>query len=183
MGVAAFGNRYRASTDPLATERRVELVAVSISAILLLQLLYSGLRLSFLSEPEPIAPSLDLLAEGTATKVESVDPALSEEIRNRPLFWASRRPLIAQSQVIEGTVEGESAVKGELDKVQLVGIFGAGESAGIITLVKGKKRRILVGEDIDGWTLDSVEPGRAVFKDKGRSRELMLKPPAKKAKS
>jgi hypothetical protein len=136
-----------------------------------------------LSEPEPIAPSLDLLSEGTVQNVEAVDPAFSEEIRSRPLFWASRRPLVSEATVAGEVVEEKSAAKSELDKVQLVGIFGAGDSAGIITLVKGKKRRILVGEDIDGWTLDSVEPGLAVFRDKGRSQKLMLKPPTKQGKT
>jgi hypothetical protein len=84
---------------------------------------------------------------------------------------------------VEAEVTEEDAAAGELDKVRLVGIFGAGESAGIITLVEGKKRRILVGEKVEGWTLDVVESDRAILKNKGRSRELMLKPPAGKGKS
>jgi len=145
-------------------------------------LLYSVARVGFLSEPEPIAPSLELLGDAAPPGVTSLAPASSEEIRSRPLFWSSRRPAEV-GPVVEENPEDQSTAASSLDKVQLVGIFGAGESAGIITLVKGKKQRILLGEDIEGWTLEGVEPDRAIFKDKGRSQELVLKPAARQDKS
>jgi hypothetical protein len=169
-------SRYQVEGDSLFTERRVELVAVAATLLCLLQLAYGALRLGFLSEPDPILPVLEVGGQGGAADVEVVDAALSGEITGRPLFWETRRPLAA-APVAEEVAEEKPEDAGELDKVQLVGIFGAGESAGIITLVEGKKRRILVGETLEGWTLDRVESDRAVLKNKGRSRELVLKPP------
>jgi type II secretory pathway component PulC len=84
--------------------------------------------------------------------------------------------------VVEEDPEDQSTAATSLDEVQLVGIFGAGDSAGIITLAKGKKQRILLGEDIEGWTLDDIKPDRAVFKDRGQTHEVMLKPPSNSKK-
>ena len=179
IGLSAFRSRYQVAGDPLATERKVELVAVALVLLCLVQLAWGALRLGFLSEPDPILPSLDVGGQGGAAGLEVVDAALSEEITGRPLFWESRRPLAAVPAA-EEVAEEKPEDAGELDEVQLVGIFGAGKSAGIITLVEGKKRRILVGETLEGWTLDRVESDRAVLKNKGRSRELVLKPLAGK---
>ncbi len=176
-------SRYQVTGDPLQVERRVELLAVAVTLLLLLQILYSVLRLGFLSEPEAIAPALDNVAERAIRVPEPIDPALSEAIRSRPLFWAGRRPLEASKEPPKEVVKAPPDAGGDLSKVQLVGIFGVGDSAGIITLVEDKKRRILVGEKIEGWTLDKVERDRAVLSDKERRQLLMLKPPAKKDKS
>lgn len=178
MRLSALRSRYRVAGNPLQLERRVELVAVVVSLLLLLQILYSVLRLGFLSGPEAIAPSLDFVAAGPEPVVQPVDPALSEEIRSRPLFWSSRRPLEIGAALQEEVAEDQSTGAGELDKVRLVGIFGDGDTAGIITLVGEKQRRIHVGEEIEGWTLDRVARDRAILRNSGRTQELMLKPTA-----
>ena len=70
----------------------------------------------------------------------------------------------------------ESATKsGNIDKVKLKGVFGSGDSAGIIALVDGSKRRIRVGDTVEGWTLVAVKPDRGIFENAGRRRTLVLK--------
>ena len=165
--------RYKVTANPLFSERRIELVAVVLTSVLLLQLLYSALRLSVLSEPESIAPASDVMAVGDPMAVELVSAELSEELRARPLFWSSRRMQVGESGV-SSQVKKTAASKSKLGKIKLVGIFGGGESAGIIAWVNGKKRRILLGENVEGWSLDSVARNEAVFVDGARRETLIL---------
>ena len=127
-------DRYKITANPLFSERRVELLAVVLTLLLLLQLLYSALRLSVLSEPESIAPASDVMAVSDPMAVEMVSAELSEELRARPLFWSSRRIQVVEP-VASSQVKTAAASKSKLGKVKLVGIFGGGEYAGIIALV------------------------------------------------
>jgi hypothetical protein len=173
--IKRFSSRYRETANPLLSERRIELVAVALTVVLLVQVLYSILRLSNLSEPESIAPALDVMIASDPIAIELVSAELSEELRARPLFWPSRRTRENEA-VPASAAKKTSARKTELDKVKLVGIFGAGESAGIIALVRGKKQRILVGEAVEGWSLDSVARNEVVFSDGRRRKVLILQP-------
>ncbi len=52
-----------------------------------------------------------------------------------------------------------------IDGVALLGIFGSGEVAGvIIRLDNGERQRLPVGEAVKGWTLQSLEPRRAMLR-------------------
>ncbi len=64
--IKRFSSRYRETANPLLSERRIELVAVALTVVLLVQVLYSILRLSNLSEPESIAPALDVMIASDA---------------------------------------------------------------------------------------------------------------------
>jgi hypothetical protein len=165
--------RYKVTANPLFSERRVELVAVVLTLLLFSQLLYSALRLSVLSEPESIAPASDVMAVSDPMAVELVSAELSEELRARPLFWSSRRMQVSEPGT-SSQVKKAAASKSKLGKIKLVGIFGGGDSAGIIALVNGKKRRILLGESVEGWSLDSVARNEVVFADGARRETLIL---------
>ena len=165
-------SRYQVSEDPLLSERRVELLALALTAILLILLFFSVGRLVISPPPQPKLPSADslLMTELRASNAVSADA--SNAAKARPVFWPSRRPVDApQEAVVETKPE---ARKSELDKVKLLGIFGAGDSAGIIALVKGNKKRILQGDKVVGWTLDSIDGGQAVFMEDGQSKRLTL---------
>jgi len=179
-GLAGLVQRYRAGADPLRSERRVELVALVLGLLLFMQLVFSGLRLLLLPEPAPVAPSADLLEVGQSglpVADEGERAAVdSQVIRARPLFWSSRLPADPTEEQAPEVAEVETTEVSDLKEVHIVGIFGVGEDAGIITLVKGKKQRILLGEEIEGWTLDAIKPDRAILKNKGRTQGLQLKP-------
>lgn len=177
IGLSGMLSRYRVSVNPLRAERRVELVALLITLLLLLQLVYSVVRLNFLEQPEAIKPALEVAGGTDDLRIEPVTEAASQEIRSRPLFWPSRRP---ESVVVEEVVVETTAPSTELDKLRLVGIFGAGDSAGIITLVQDKKQRILLGEEISGWKLDAIAADHAVFTSGGQTRRAPLKPNSQK---
>ena len=166
--------RYRVMENPLRTERKIELVAVILVLVLCLQLLYSGARLILASGPSAVAPALDALQVRKIHSSATVVASQSEEVRSRPLFWQTRRPL--ESTVVDVDSAKVKKSAGQLDGVKLLGVFGSGDTAGIIVLVEKKKQRILQGESVNGWTLESVEPNRVVLVDGARREELFLMP-------
>lgn len=173
-------SRYKVSGNPLATERRIELVVLLLALLLALQLIYSFLRLLFLSAPEPIIPAAESLAFSDVISVQIVSAVESNEIVARPLFWPSRRPLDAVAIVEEAIDDGKLST--ELASVSLTGVFGGGESAGIIAVVDDKKHRVLVGGKLFDWTLDSMGLDHAVFVRAGKKERLELKSVVKSTK-
>ena len=164
-----IGSRYRVSGDPLRTLRRIELIAVLLGLLLCLQLAFGGLRLATLSAPDPVTPAPDSLRVPTVLSPASVAASERNEIISRPLFWSGRRPVEEVATLAEPQTRA-----GELKGVKLVGLFGSGERAGIIALVKGQKRRILLGDVVEGWTLKSVAPFELVVTNGQRTETLAL---------
>lgn len=167
--------RYRESADPLRTERRVELLMLLFILLLGLQFAYSASRVALVSVPEAIVPAADSLQVASAVGTDTVSASQSKEIRNRPLFWAGRRPVKVVTVDSSATDEAQA---GEIDGIQLLGVFGGGDSAGIIALVGEKQRRVLVGEKVSGWRLASVTANEAQFTAGVRRRSLVLLPGA-----
>ena len=164
-----IGSRYRVSGDPLRTLRRIELVAVLLGLLFCLQLALGGLHLATLSAPDSVTPAPDSLRVPAVLSPVSVAASERNEIISRPLFWSGRRPVEEVA-----TLSEPQAKAGELKGVKVVGLFGSGERAGIIALVKGQKRRILLGDEIEGWTLKSVAPFELVVANGGRTETLSL---------
>lgn len=168
--LVALRDRYRVAADPLRTERRIELVLLLLVLLLCLQLVYSASRLALKSVPEAVVPAADTLQVKSALRPDTITAGQSNEVRSRPLFWASRRALEGANSPVQ-----EVAVQ-EVKDIKLVGVFGGGDTAGIIALVRGKKRRVLLGEVVDGWTLESVDADAAVLTAGERQENLVLQP-------
>jgi type II secretory pathway component PulC len=165
--------RYQVTTDPLRTERKIELVAAILLLVLCFQLLYSGARLLAKAMPAAVAPAADALLVKDVLAQGGISSAQSAEILQRPLFWEGRRPLEeAAVAVAPKPAQGKA---GKLAGVKLLGVFGAGDTAGIIVAEKGKKRRILLGEELSGWTLESVDADQVMFAAGGRTETLQLR--------
>ncbi|MEM9255506.1 MAG: type II secretion system protein N [Pseudomonadota bacterium] len=167
MGLLA---RYRVKADPLRTERRVEALAACLAALLVVQLLWTAVRLVTLSEPSPVEPAADALGVGEAAALAELEEAQREALRSRPLFWPSRR-VAAVPQVANDEPKRQA---GNTKGINLVGVFDAGDSAGIIVAIKGKQRRLRVGEQVDGWKLLSVDPTEVVLSSGKRRERLVL---------
>jgi hypothetical protein len=164
--------RYRAAANPLRMERRFELVLLLLALLLILQLLYGVVRLALMSAPPPLVPPADALQVVSAIGLDTVTAEQSNEIRNRPVLWPGRRPVEAVTELAE-----ESNVKQqELEGIKLVGVFGEGDSAGIIARVKDKVRRIRLGEELAGWRLESVGRNEAVITNGSRQEKVILLP-------
>jgi hypothetical protein len=164
MSPGDFGNlvsRYRASEDPMKTERRVELALVAMVCILLLQIVFGLSGMGRVVEIVPIAPAADALApeQGLSPVIPSLEQ--STEMEKRPLFWASRRPV--DDQVSSKTVVEEAARKDKptsakpLKGVQLLAVFAQGDEGVVILLAEGKRHRLSVGEEIQGWAVHSID--------------------------
>lgn len=173
--------RYNVNGNPLATERRIELVAVVLGAVLVLQLVYSLLRIILLSAPDPVVPVAESLTLSEVSAVQTVSALQSNEIVARPLFWSSRRPPDAAAVVEDIATDGKPT--GELAAVSLTGVFGGGESAGIIAVVGNKKHRVLVGGKLFDWTLDSMGLDHAIFVRRGETQKLEFKAAGKSVKT
>lgn len=169
-----LSGRYNGAGNMRHAERVIELAAIAVAVLLLLQLLFAFVRLINLSSPDAIHPNIDGISDVMPSSLEKVDAAQSSQIRERPLFWTSRRP--SQSSGGTGEAAGESAKSGSINKVKVVGLFGGGDSSGIIALVRAKKRRILLNEQVEGWTLESVERNEVVFARDGRRKKVVLMP-------
>jgi len=177
--IRAVLDRYRISADPLRTQRRIELVAVLSALLLCVQLVVNSLQLVSMAAPEPVEPAADLVRVPAIHTLAVLADSGREEITSRPLFWSVRRPGDAGE---EGLLpEPERA--GGLNGVKLVGVFGAGKEAGIIALVNGEKQRILVGETLAGWTVDSIRPTGSELRRGGQRETLTLQRGAIKARA
>lgn len=166
-----FPERYRESENPVMTERRVELAAVLLLVALLLWLTLGLLRLLVGAGPEPLLPADDSLA----VQALELEPSLANEdataILQRPLFWESRRPLAPQ---VAATSTPESTVVQNLDGVTLHGVFGAGDSLGLIVSVNGVQSRVATGGSVKGWRFTEYSDGTAKFERGGRQATLPL---------
>jgi hypothetical protein len=175
--MAALGNamnRYRGLANPQLSDRRVELVAVILTGIMASVLLLGLLRLALPNQADAIAPTADSLVVSELPNAGVVSSQLSDRVRARPIFWPSRRPVYAGEVQPIAAVETGAAAPSALDKVELRGIFGGGDSAGIIALVKGEKKRVMLGDKVVGWKLDSIDGASVTFVDKGKSKRLSL---------
>ena len=171
IGWRALRERYTQSADPLRTQRRLELVALLLGLFICLQLVAGFIGLAVSTGPAAIEPAADSLRVPAVSTPAVVAAAERNEIISRPLFWVGRRPV----EVIAAIKDPDAARGGsaELKEVKLVGLFGGGETAGAIVLVKGKKQRILRDESLEGWTLDAISAGEAVF-TRGTRREALV---------
>lgn len=163
--------RYLGTGVVGSTERRLELLVMVLALLLILQLLYSAVSLATLSEPEAIPPSLEGTGASQLASVERVTAEQREEVGARPLFWTSRRP--APRSAADGP-EGPDARRGQLGKVDILGVFGSGATAGVIVKVEDNRQRILLGEELLGWSLEAVHPDRVDFSRDGEQQTLAL---------
>jgi len=163
--------RYSVTTQPLRTERRVETALLVLLFLFIVQLVWGFTQLSQQFYPEAIEPAPDSLQLVASPDIETVTPAQSNDIRSRPLLWLSRRPVGEVVEVVKPEKKEDAA---DLDKMKLVGVFGAGESAGMIVRVEGKPQRLRLGGDLAGWTLESVAEKEVVLKKGARRKTLSL---------
>ena len=163
--------RYRVSENPQMTERRIELLVVLLIALLLLMAAIGVIRMAMGSEPAVVLPAQDTLSVRTLRLDESLDSTVATAILERPLFWEGRRPL-EPPPVVTGPTKTRAQAK--LAGVSLQGVYGSGESLGLIATVDGKFRRIVSGQSVKGWQFTSYENGVATFSSGGRETTLEL---------
>lgn len=172
MSLSRLADRYRVQQDPLRTERRTELACLALVLLLLLQLAWVATRALLPPSPTPVEPAASALTVADQLARRAVSPQVSAEMRDRPLFWAGRRAIAA---AVSKPAPPPAKKVPRLKEVRLLGIFGAGDSGGIIALVKNRQQRIQVGEELSGWTLQEVTAGGATLVNGGETHTLELK--------
>lgn len=168
----ALRSRYAEGADPLRTQRRLELAALLLGLVICLQLVFGLIGLAVSPGPGAIEPAADSLRVPAVSAARVVAAAERNEIISRPLFWVGRRPLEPGPVIAPPGSEQEGSK--DLKEVKLVGLFGGGDTVGAIVLVKGEKQRILRGEAVAGWTLETIGSGDAVFARDARRESLAL---------
>lgn len=153
-------------------EIRLRRAAVVLAGILVLQLLYAGGRLLFLSEPEPIAPSQSALEVGAVGFVSSAVDEQARDFVARPLFWPGREAY-EPVQGSESPVAPVSQVS-TLRDIKLLGVYSAGANSGIIVTQRGEQRRLKIDEKVDGWTFTMMSDDGAIFENGKESTLLRL---------
>lgn len=165
--------RYRVTSDPLLTERRLELGVLVLAALLFLQLIVNVVDLALPLAPEPVLPAEESLQVGKIKPRQVVSGEQSAQIRARPVFFESRRPQEPEEEVVAQKPPSK-VKKSKAPELKLVGVFGAADAKGIIALLKGKRMRLLIGEEVSGWVLQEVSRDRAKLQNNGESLSVVL---------
>jgi len=99
------------------------------------------------------------------------------QTRERPLFSATRRPppKVDLAQAMTPAPPPPPIVP---PAVTLIGVvLGTGERAVIVQeKAAGKPVRVAVGQDIDGWRVDSIKPRSFILKNGDRAVTLTFPP-------
>ena len=152
------------------TERQLRAFALILTAILLLQFLWSGLRLLQTTAPQSIHPA------AASLQVDDIEYGLNagdespQALVNRPLFWEGRHAYVsdlAKDTTTPVDVRGSAAI----DQITLRGLY----TGGIIISYQGQGRRLRLGESVEDWKLMELRPGAAVFRSGEDSRTVKLK--------
>ncbi|MFT4519769.1 MAG: hypothetical protein ACI9JM_002166 [Halioglobus sp.] len=157
-----------------ATEFQLRKAALALTAIVGLQVVWNGVSLLLLSEPEAILPaSASLNVDGVSQG--SGDEGAPEGLATRPLFWNGRAAHVPQEggAVVEAPMDLKRNT--EIDKVELLGVYAGGAATGVIVAYKGERRRLQVSDSLEGWELVRLTEKGAEFHSRGEKKELLLK--------
>lgn len=165
--------RYQVRENPLKALRRLELAAVGLGIVFLLWATLGGLATAFGGGPKPLFPAEDTLK----VRALGLEPALDEEgsdrLVSRPLFWEGRRAIDKRPLELIETTPKPVQVK-KLEGVTLHGVYGEGESLGVIATVDGQLTRINANSSIKGWKMVSYADGKVTLENGGRTQSLPL---------
>ena len=155
---------------------------VRVSVRLLGGALTLALAYMFLAgTPRPVLPSSTLFEPVSIERTLSASrPELSSfDFIFRPVFALTRKPSVqpelpAKDEAALRQAEAAAEVVKSIEGVNLLGIFGSGEVEGaIVRLDSGERHRLVVGQKLEGWTLQSVSAREIRFvTDSGEVADL-----------
>lgn len=148
-------------------------------ALLINGLLATGIAASWLqadpvwTPPPGLRPDPSTLAVADAQIRTQAGAVAESSALERPLFAVTRRPAEATPKIAEKAPEGVRT----LDELRAVGLIGAASGGVLLVRNEGRVRRVVVGEQIEGWTLVAVEARGARLVRGDEVRELLLQRP------
>jgi hypothetical protein len=156
-----------------AVEAQLRKVALGLTALVLLLVVWGGARLLLKSEPEPIVPAKASLQVDELKFGTSLNEELPGDIVSRPVFWQGRQPYTPDETVAESAPEKPQR-NSNIDAVALQGVYTVGDKSGVIVAYKDERRRLQLDESIAGWTFTMLNGAGAVFENGGERKELPL---------
>lgn len=162
--------------------RSLRQLAVLVTVLLALQLLWSVFSWIRLAPPDPISPAHSVLQfDGTDDENGALtgqeDAVAVEPLQNlsaRPLFWAGRMPFVPLLENEATAEQVKPRGRSSIQDAKLLGVYGAGNHRGIIVSLAGERRRILMGQEVDGWTLSMLAADGAIFENGSQTTTIDL---------
>lgn len=158
-------------------------VCISLCLVIAVEWLYASYMrhrlLTSISSEKLQAYKADELPEIELTKKPEESYA---DLVARPLFIKGRRPVDEPRPAAE-----QAAAKSESFDWQLTGVYSTKQTVSALfsrsksKVAKDMHRKITVGDDLDGWKLTEINKDRAVLKQGGNEKELLLRKPKLKA--
>lgn len=127
--------------------------------------------------PAPVIPDISIPAsepDGATAGSDTMSTAyLMAQMQERPLFRIDRRPYVPPPPPPPVAKE-EPPPRDSWSTAKLTGLF-QGDVSGAIVLLDGKERRMRLGDTIEGWRLERIEPRRLVIVRGAQQRDIELK--------
>ncbi len=155
------------------TELQLRKIALGLTVIILLQLVWSGASLLLLSDPEPILPAADSLQVDDLHFGAALDEDMSQDIVSRPVFWQGRAAYTAGAESVDSG-KPEKPRNSDIDGVTLLGVYSVGDVPGVIVSYREERHRLQPDESVAGWTFTSLNGNAAIFTYDSDTRELSL---------
>lgn len=158
-----------------SAEKQLGKVALALTAVALVQLVWSGIRLLTISEPEPIAPAAESLQVDDIRQSPALGEEPSQYLGARPLFWEGRQAFVPSADTPQVSEAQKVPANTNIDQVALRGVYSSGGESGVIVDYKGERQRLRKNESIAGWTFTTLGDDGPVFESGEELRVLELK--------
>ncbi|MEZ5501598.1 MAG: hypothetical protein R3E50_02665 [Halioglobus sp.] len=157
-----------------ATELQLRKIALVLAGILLLQLVWSGVSLLLVKEPEPVVPAEASLQVDEIRYQNGHTDELAMDMVSRPVFWQGRQRYFPPPEPTDPGEPEKPARNSNIDAVALQGIYSAGNKSGIIISYKDERHRLQPDESVGGWTFIGLGGDGAIFASGSDRKELPL---------
>ena len=104
----------------------------------------------------------------SATQTLAIENSRVVVLMDRPLFALTRRPPPPPPP------PPVAAPPDTLSSARVVAVYAGPGGGGVVLNLGGKSRRVRLNENVDGWTLQSIDGRSATFTSSGQSRALQL---------
>jgi hypothetical protein len=155
------------------TELQLRKIAIALTAVVALQLLWGGARLLLVSDPEPVLPAEASLQVEDIRFAATLGEEQPQDLVSRPVFWQGRQPYTAPAEGDTGEPEKRPR-NSEINSVALQGVYAAGDKSGVIVSYKDERHRLQQDESVAGWTFSALNGTGAVFTYGDERQELLL---------
>ena len=155
-------------------ELQLRKIALAVTAVVILQLMWGGARLLLVSSPEPILPTESSLQVDDIRFGAVAGEDLAQAIVARPVFWQGRQAYTPAADGGDSEKPEKAPRNSEIDGVALQGVYQAGSKSGVIVSYKDERQRLQPDEAVAGWTFSKLNGNGATFTYGGAIKVLLL---------